>query len=318
MDTKDLRDIELYLLLHGHDDLDLYSVDDEVLSVMKELVELSVPEISGVEFPYIRKNTMTYNAKKFLSSHLQIHPVGYLSDRKLISLLKDRRIVDEDSLIEIYNKSASFVSPFKIPIEYTDNSVFSGSLETQLLVIVDKDLYAKILPRLEVFFNRICLSKFTTDIGTACYIHEIIHSQLECWKGIIGNYYNSEVLSIFMELFYVYENNPLAYDVIISNRINHLLVSFNNMYLFQTDQIEKENYTIYNYCSDGKYLISIFKAFHLFNLYIHSNNSSKKKILSNIQLVIDGHIMLEDFLDKNHIYYENSLDSVITNQLIKK
>lgn len=318
MKTRDLKDIRNYIMLHGHDDMEIYEVDDKVLKVMKELVELPIPEFDGITIPYISKVLLANKARYFLDTKLLLHYVGYLSNKTLLHLLKDKRIVDIDSLVELYNKSASFISPYKIPIEYTDDSIFSGSIETQLLVTDNKEFYESILPKLKVFFNQIRLSKYTTEVGVSCYIHELMHSQLESHKGVIDNYYNSEVFSIFMELLYAYENNKLAFDVILSSRINNMIVSFNNMYLYQTEQMEDKDYELFNYCKDGKYLNSILKALNMLDLYIGSDHKVKKEILSGIQEVISGNNTVEDFLTRFDITYESSLNSEVTKKLLLK
>ena len=316
MDARKIRDIERYNLLYGHKELELYVVDDKVLSVMKEIVDLDIPEFNGVDLPFISKRKLKRDAKSFYDSKLFLHDVGYLSDKDLIFLLRNSLINSFDDLVSLYNDAGILISPFSIPIKYDKEKVFAGTLETQLL-IMDDDHINEILKKLNIYFNHIFLSKYPTNIATSCYIHEIMHSQLESQKGIVEDFYNTEVLSIFMEMLYAYEKNDVEYYMILGLRINHLCSSFYRMHLFQTDQIEDEKYELYDFCCDGKYFISILKAFNLLLKYINSNNNGKKIILTEIQKVINGYKNLEEMLGVFDVNYESSLDSSITNRLLK-
>lgn len=318
MEAKDLRDIKLYLMLHGHDDMGIFEVDDTTLEYIKKVVDLPVKEFDGVFIPGVSKRLSESDARYFLGTKLVLNRIGYLSDKVLLNLIKNNDIKDVESLIRIYNLSPTIMDPFALPVEYSLDKLFAGSLETQILVIDDESLYSKILPNINVYFNKIYLSKHITDITTACYIHELMHAQLEQHKGSIVDFYNSEVYSIFMELLYAYENNSLSYDVILSNRINHLIMSFNNMYLYQTEQTKEENYQLFDYCVDGKYLVSIVKAFQLLDLYIHADIKVKREILAKLQSVIDGELTVEDSLEHFDVSFENGLDSNIIHRLIKR
>jgi len=316
MDARKIIDINQFVALYGHKGFNLYEIDDDVLKVMKEIVELDIPEFSGTNLSYITKRKMKKDAMKFYGSKLLLRDVGYLGDRQLISVLRGAFISSIDELVDLYNAAGVYVSPFAIPIVYSKDKAFAGSLETQLLV-ADDDYIDNVLKKMKIFFNHIYLSKGVTDISTSCYIHEIMHSQLESQKGIVEDFYNGELLSVFMEMLSAYERKDQTYFMILALRINHLCSSFNRMYLCQTDQMTDENYKLFNFCSDGKYLVSIFKAFNLFDKYIHGSYNDKKNVLISIQSVIDGAKTLEEVLNKLDISYENSLDSEITNRLLK-
>lgn len=315
MEIKKLRDIYYYLLLHGHQDLEIFEVDSKVYDLVKAIDALPVPEFQGIEIPYISNGLLVSNARFFLESKLFMHYVGYLSNERLIKAVQDKRVVDVASLVDLYNRSASFVPPHKIPISYTEKGVFKGSLETQLLIFDDKEIDREVLSKINVFFNQIKLSMHSTDIGTSCYIHELVHTQLESCKGVINNYYNSEVASIFMEMLYALENDRVNFQIILSSRISHIISCFNRMATYQTGEKQK-NYELYDFCKDGKYFISILKAFNLLRLYMESDKPVKKEILKSLQHVFDGEDLFESFLDKFDISYESSLELEHTKKLL--
>ena len=319
MASKEIRDIDNYILLHGHKNLtELFELDNDLLDYVKEIALLDLPEFKGTQIPYISRQTMKNNSKNFASSILSFRDVGFLSDKKLKELLTKYEITSVKELIYLYNSSPVFISPFKIPIEYSHDCLFSGTLDTQVLITEQQKLYKKLLPKLNLYFTKIVLAKGVTDIASSCYLHELMHTQLERHKGIIDNYYNSEVFSIFIELLYAFENNNISYMLILTCRINNLLLNFNSMYLFQTDQPQDREYTKFDYVVDGKYLLSTMKAFNLLEKYIYGTKGIKREILKQMQKVIDGEKKVEEFLKKFEIDYNNSRNPDITRNLILK
>ena len=315
MQKKKLRDIYYYQLLHGHKDLEIFEVDPKIYELVKAIDALPVPEFRGIEIPCISKGLLASNARYFLESKVLMHYVGYLSNESLEKAVQSQAVADVDSLITLYNRCASFVPPYKIPVSFTSEGVFKGTLETQLLIFDDKKIDEEILSRINVYFNQIKLSKCPTDIGTSCYIHELVHTQLESRKGVIKNYYNSEVASIFMEMLYALENDRVNFQIILSSRISHIISCFNRMAAYQTGEKPKD-YEMYDFCRDGKYFLSILKAFNLLSLYIESDNSVRKEILKGLGRVFEGKKMFEDFLDKFDITQESSLELEHTKKLL--
>lgn len=318
MDAKKIKDIDDYNALYGYKDFSVYELDDDILHAVQGINELDVPEFNGVCLPYIKKRDLFKKAKCFYASKLLLHDVDFMSDRMLIGLIKRNQITSLDQLAELYNASGTKVSPFRIPVEFTRERAFAGTLETQIVVFEDHEAFSELLPKLNIKFNKIILSKKPTDIGACCYVHELMHSQLQPQKGIIDNYYDSEVFSIFFELLCAYENHD-SYLYALVNRINRLFFSFNNMYLYQTDQkdkIDAPNFELYDFCANGKYLLSTLKAFELLDKYLNGSYGDKKKILLRMQSVIDGVIKTSSFLESMEVSYESIQDPNITKRLL--
>ena len=248
MAESKLEDINNYLALYGIKDFKPYELDDDMLKTIQDINQLDIPTFEGVSVPYIRKRTMLRNAYRFYKSKVRVHDVGYMSDETLLYLIRNNNIVSIDQLVELYNSSGATISPFQIPIEYRYDSAFSGTLELQLIVTEDKKFFRELLPKMKVLFNKIILSKKPTELTTTAYIHEIMHSQIESHKGVVANYYDSELFSIFFELLYAYENNS-NYQLILSNKLSGIFFNFHNMYLYQTEQFDKlpENYRFYDF-----------------------------------------------------------------------
>ena len=320
MGTYTLNDLHHYLLLHGYDtDVKKLELDDHMLQCMKELADIDLDCFNGNEFPFIKKFEMTSKAKKFMKEKFNLHKVGYLSDKRLARLLQDERIQTVDDVATIYNQSAKMIDPFQIPIKYDLSSVFGGTLVVQNVVTEDTSFFEELLPKLKLYFTHIELPKRVTTITPMSYVHEITHSQLESHKGIIADYYNGELLSIFMEFLHSYETNPNVFEIDLTNRIENVLYCFYSMYLFHSGKENPDrNYSEYDYYYDSQYLISILKAFQLFHLYESSDEKIKKYILQGIQKVFDGEISLEDFLEMLDIHYSGALNSDYAKYFVKK
>ena len=134
-------------------------------------------------------------------------------------------------------------------------------------------------------------------------VHEITHTQVLEHKGIIEDYFNGEVLPIFLELLKVYESgNQNLMDLYDSNRFECLVDYFNcldDSVIFPGDYTED---TLYK-CS--MYAESIVKAYSLFIEYVKGSSLAKKYILNGIQDIFDGNLKLEEFLSCFGITFES-------------
>ena len=314
-----LDDIEDYLALYGIKEFTPYVLDDNILNTVHEIIRLDVPPFLGHNIPYVSRDDVRKRAIDFYNSKVSVHDVGHMSDEMLIDLIRNNMIANVDQLVDLYNSSGAIISPFDIPIEYTHPNAFHGTLELQLVVTQDRTFFRELLPRLKILFNKIILAKKPTTISVTSYIHEIMHSQLESHKGIVKNYYDGEVLSVFFELLYAYENKS-NYHLLLAFRINEIFNHFNNMYLFQTGEPGDlpEKYEFYDFCSSGKYLLSDLKAFSLLDKYLNGSWVEKRNILIRLQCVLDGLISTSNFLEDYDIDYESILDSDITKRLLNK
>ena len=224
--------------------------------------------------------------------------------------LNDIEIESYDEIPPLYNKCAIKVSPYKLPIEYVFESEFYGALKVASPQIDNID----IINNINVFFEGIKLNNNYNRYLISVYIHEIIHTQLESNKGIIEDIRNKEVLSIFMELLYVYENNKEDYYRILKDRIECILNDFNK--IVKATIKNKQNH--FKYLINISYLISTIKAFNILNLYINSNNNIKQEIITNIQNIFDNKKTLEEILTKYDITTDSSKDIKIVKSLLKR
>lgn len=169
---------------------------------------------------------------------------------------------------------------------------------------------------MKVFIERIKLSQTITSITGLSYTHEIVHTQLLRERGMVKNYKNTEVLSIFLEFVYCYEGSFSLEELrrIELRRLNYFLVEFDALFKFY---YENQGNTI-DAIMSSKYLESIVLALRLFQLYYQSNSIVKKEILCSIQNVFAGKLCLEEMLAIYGIVFEDSLDNGILYHLLRK
>ena len=136
------------------------------------------------------------------------------------------------------------------------------------------------------------------NLGTnlvSFYAHELVHTQIEKnMYTLLENYFDREFLSIFIELVIsnycndIYNHNTFEkrleilkyqFDFYKNNRINNLVRS---------------------------YLVSSFKAFHLYDIYLNSSTEMKKEILNDVERVFKEEITIGILLNKYEIDYDNS------------
>ncbi len=291
-----------------------YTNKEFVIPFTPKLVDLAVALVqtnftSSNKITSINPDLIISNAQNFYENKFKLYDVPYASDLMIQMNLQNRVVSNTSELIKIYNDSGILISPFKVPIMYVDKPYLYGTISFQIPNILEDDF----LKNISLFVKWIELSNQTTPFSTISFVHEIMHLELTRLKGSITNFLHSELLSIFIEFVYAYENNQdgILLRQVLINRLNYFLFEFDNLfkYYYEEEEIDK-----YQAAISSKYLVSILMALNLFDLYTHSNALIKKDIINKIQQVIDGNKKLEDILKELDISYDNSL----TSNLFKK
>jgi hypothetical protein len=137
-----------------------------------------------------------------------------------------------------------------------------------------------------------------SNLGTnlvSFYAHELVHTQVEKnMYNVLENFFDREFLSIFIEL-------------VISNSC---FIEFNHNTFEKRLEILKDQFE--NYMINRKddlirsYIVSSFKAFHLYNYYINSSTEIKKEILNDVERIFKEEITVGILLNKYEIDYDNS------------
>ena len=291
-------------LIHGHDtNVEILKMEDKFLDLAVMLATNSDYDKRDFLVRSCRSRVVLKDSKMFLKEKLVLHKIAYTDERLLKLKLHGRLVKNEKDVINLYNKVGIMIDPFSLPVKFVLQPSYYGNLSL-LANLSDDEMF---LNNMKLFFKKIELSSNINQITSVCYTHEIIHTQLESLKGIVRDYYNSELLSIFFELLYSYEKDKDVYYETVKNRINMFLLEVDKLFKYiQESEVSEGKWDTVIGC---KYIVSTLKAINLFNMYVDGNNNTKKYILSLIQNVFDGNYTLEEMLEKINVYYENSIDN---------
>ena len=310
-----IGNLDDYMKVHGYERIGDLSFDDKLLQCVKKIEIIDFANMSMGEFKYIFKHTMKRNAKKFYEQNFELHKVGYMSDVYVAYLLNNLHIHSIDEIVRFYNNCIKYIDPFKIPIDYVFDNSFGGTLVTEVIKIENNE-DNEYLKYMKPAYSRVMLPKTTTELSTSSYIHELGHALVETNKGIIEEYYNSEVISIYLELLYAYYSNDTLYHITLGNRINHILSTFNSMYEYKvnhrTDLLKSRPYDDTAFHSDAKYLLSTLKAIELLSKTI----DGEKIVKHQIGRTISGHRTLEDTLSDVAVTNESCLTDEHAKKLV--
>ncbi len=285
-----------------------YNNQEFTIPLSSKLVDVAVVLVNlNLEVPghltSLNPDYIIHRSKAYMTNKFKLYDISYASDLMIEMNLQSKEVSTPNELIKLYNESGLLISPFKVPIRYVNKPYQYGTISFQVPDVIEEDL----LNHLKLFVRWIELSKETTTFSPVSYLHELMHLELTRIKGSVTNYFHSELLSIFIELVYAYENNEngILFRQVLLNRLNYFLYEFDNLFKYYYEK--EEGIDEYQAAISSKYLVSILMALNLFDLYTHSNNSIKKEIINKIQQVLDGTKQLEDILNELDISYDNSL-----------
>ena len=194
-------------------------------------------------------------------------------------------------------------SPFKI-IKFRDG------IETSY---VD---YSKILSgkyRGQIGFDGVFMKDKITDLSYGQVGHELVHTQVEKNPNSLENFYNREVLSIFIELVISKTYCSRTLDNMFRIRFKNV-----NECLASLSYFEDCVFTYDEICQFRCYLSSALKALHLYEIYDNCNYLKKREILSLIEDVFRNKLTVESFLRIVDVDYRNSKDVELVKQYVKK
>lgn len=302
-------DKETEIKVHGYEPLgDILIPDKKIIDFATFIEDLEIDKRKYFLGPSTKQEVLT-NTQNFFNRNFKLHKIPYKGNlRCKLDKYILRYVPGIEIPLRIHNVSRT-INPLRLPVRFSSSSMVECMVvENVTFISVDE-----FLNRMQISFKEIILPPQITELTESSYVHELTHTELAHQRGIIKNYYNSEIPSIFMELLNIHE----------SSKANTLLplqdaVRLTELYdiLYRLESVHKKVTTEpYEDLIDAtKYAESIIKAYHLFVEYYYGTPALKKYILTCIQNLLDGNIQLEDILDE----FEITVDSSINNpNLIK-
>lgn len=286
--------------LHGYERPEILKLSDEQIDTLIEIDSLHLTE-KRLQLEEMTKREIKHNAESFMRRHFRLHKIPYkrvLSrlDAFLLSKIEYPRVS-----VGLCNALCLNIDPFLLPVN------FKGTGEGENLLIANGAILdcEEFYKNAKIYYQGIVLGENVNELTESSYVHEITHTQLTAVKGINGEYYNEEVLPIFLEMVNVYETGSdylwQAEDVIrIAELLYHTSILYNslkgNIEVKPDDLLENSLYTT-----------SILKAYSLFIEYINGTPALKKYIFQCIQNIFDSKMPLPELLDEFEIGFESTL-----------
>ena len=275
--------IEEEIVLRG------YEQEPEIIIPTKEIVEISpILDDPFLELLPVHKEKIkkTKNSTiDFYETFFKLQRVPYFIERKIGPFITTK---------------AGDIHPFALPLKQEkDTDEFYGSLN-EVIFFTE--------PYKTIYYKSISLSQNITELSKLAYTHEIAHSQLNHVRGLIKEYYNTEVISIFLELVHALELNDgeyllTAHDSIRLTELKYIIDELNKYYDRRNEpEIKKV------LLEGSLYLQSTLQAYNLFIKYYNSPISIKKEILQSIQKLFDQERSLEELLSHFDISFDSSID----------
>ena len=261
---------------------ELLCIDDDLLEISK-LLDNTSHRIKE-RFWFCSKKRIIDTTKVLLNNSFTLHDIKYVPDDVSASIvfLLQNKLIDYETVLERFYVCGTMISPYDLPIKYSDDTRVNRALF--------KD---------GSYFSSISLNRVNSEMVLLEYIHELAHTQIDSHFGIVKNYLNREVLSIFLEKLF---SLKIDKDGRLTESLNN--VRFNNV--LKCIELQSKNIKDTFKLEACIYVVSTLKAEHLYNVYLNGDNSIKKEILKDIQLVFDGMLGVEELLEKYDIIYDSS------------
>lgn len=287
-------DIETEIKMHGYDPVEqIITPSKEIIDFATFIEDLDIPSKKLYLGPSTKEEALN-NAKSFFNSKFKLQKVPYRGDlRTKLDTPLLRYIPSQDLSLKVYNSLITYKNPFNLPISFTSQD-FTDCMVVEHATFIDNDDFLK---KMKITYREIILSKQITELTESSYVHEITHTQLAHLKGIIRNFFNREVLSIFLELLNIFES-PKSKTLLPLQDAIRLTELYEELYMLEEQSKKVKTFDEEELIKASTYSESIIKAYGLFIEYLHGSTSLKKYILNSIQYIFNGELVLEELLEE--------------------
>ena len=301
--------IELRKILYGHKYAkNPYLDKEEYKEAMTRLENMKLPEVGSIKLPKNDIPKIQSEVIKFFTSNFKglDFTVTTITEKafkeaaavtELANRNKDAtpRFVIDTCLNAMKSKSKKS-SIFSLPIRPKKNEVsLEGKIKKYLNILDDQ----KFLEELPILNGSIELGDRFDRISTGTYAHEVTHALLERHKGSIENYYNNEMLSIFMEKLVIdsYDRTPNKKILKASEVYRARGMQINIAKLFDKD--------INISGTAMQYLLGGFTAGVMFDKYQNESSQGKRRMLGKIKETLAGKKTVEQLIEEEQISLDN-------------
>lgn len=258
-----------------------------VTSDVEKLSEMSLDEIH-------------VKAKKFCNKYFNLHNINFgtmQSIQNSISAIPLNATIPE--ITEIINSSIESINPFDLNINLVDAHAMTG----QILKPIPFAYGLESNPDRKMYFSNIEIGKQLNGLSIGTIVHEIAHAEQEHNLGYAEDYFNKEIISIFLEKLTALEMDSTGNLLKLSERVRLLdIIDKYSTLLLNPNSISEVEKT-----ENLMYIKSLLNAEKLFDMYINERKpKNRDKYFAGIQDVFDGKITVEDMLNSRNITSVNS------------
>lgn len=305
-----LIDRETEIIIHGFDPI------AEPLKPDKSLIDFAtfIEDLEIEKRPYYlgpsTKEEALNGAKEFFNRHFKLCKIPYKGNiRNKIDVAALRHLPGTELPLKFHNSFIRYIDPLSLPVSFTSQDL-ATCMVVENVTLLDNPYFKS---NMKLSFKEIILPPQITELTESSYVNEVTHTQLAYIKGIIKNYYNSEVLSIFLETLNNYESSKqqTILPLQIALRLTEL---YQEIYMLEEQSKGIKEYDKEDLIDGTKYTESILKAYGLFTEYVLGSPALKKYILNSIQNIFNGTLQLEELLDE----FELTTSSVANDNRVRK
>ena len=258
-----------------------YDKVPEIILPTKELVEidsiLDDPILDEQLLPTSSLKETIKSTKSFYKRNFRLQKVPYIFESRGIEYIK-------------------YISPLKLPVEQDPNM---DEEQTSFSAIL-REVILPEQPDCHLAYKRLDLSNELSPLSRLAYTHEVAHTELNHVKGIIEQYYNTEVISIFLELVHAFEEGEYLLHVHDAARLRNLQAA-----IYELEEGTSHQSIL---IESSLYTVSTLKAYELFIKFYVGSINTKREIMHYVQRLFNQEITLEDLLWHFNISFESSQD----------
>jgi hypothetical protein len=260
-------------------------------------VERDLATIDKLSLEQVRDLTV-----KFCGNFFQLNDVYVLNNMNLARQITSGPMKQPAEVtFGVINNILDQTKVTDVPVNLISGHAMSGTIKKPLFLMPFDN------PTLDrkVYFSGVSLGNQLNLLSVGNYASKIAQMEEENRIGFADDYFNSQVISIFLEKVTALNQDPSKNSLKICERIRFL--DLLNRYFAL---IRNGGYlSVADYYENLVYIKSTLLATKLFDLYVNETNDKKRDAyFADIQDVFDGKIQVEDILRKRNVSVNNAQD----------
>lgn len=282
-----------------------YHLDNFNFDHLKNILELKKMILGNHDYRTLASDIMQLDsltwdeivdsAKKFYANYFNLHNINYIDEDLLDKTVKD--MPDDTKADEFYKKIngvISSINPFCLPVEIVKEFDFGPGVRKPLYIYPGDSTNEN----RSIYFSKIKMGRMFNTLTPCVLIHEHMHLQLDSVLGYTDDYFNREVLSIFIEKVAAFEMDKTGKLLNLFEKLRFQdLVNQYDRYLANRNCMPKEDMLV-----SLTYIKSTLVAEKMFDMYLQERMQSRRdKYIDDVQDVMDGRVKLEEIIDKRGI-----------------